>query len=196
MDKISKIITDYYIRKNCITQEKREIYIYEFNLIFADIINFAIVLVIGAVVGNFSEGTIFLITLCGLRQYSGGFHAKTFWLCRMSMVVTFVIVLYISELLSKLQNNLLAVTIINSMCFVFISFVAPIENKNKKISAIQRKNNKIKSIITAAVLSVISIVLVVVNIVKTGVIISITLSAVAILMIIGLAVEKGGQCNV
>lgn len=196
MDRISKAITDYYIKRNYITKEKRDIYVYGFNLIFADIINFSIILITGAVISKFFEGIIFLIVLCGLRRYCGGFHAKTFWLCRISMIVTFIIVLYISELLTKQQGILLMIIVINSISIVFISFVAPIENRNKRISSTQRKCNKNKSIMTTAVLSIISILLVVLNVVETGVIISITLSAVVILMIIGLVVEKEGKCHV
>lgn len=89
MEKISNAITDFYIRKNHVPKEKREIYSYGFQLILADIINFSIVILLGVFLGKVIDSILFLITLCSIRQFSGGFHAKTFWLCRVSMLITF-----------------------------------------------------------------------------------------------------------
>lgn len=47
MEKLSIAIVDYYIKHAQIKKEKREIYIYGFKLIFADIINFAIIILLG-----------------------------------------------------------------------------------------------------------------------------------------------------
>ena len=44
MDKISTFLADYCIRHSQVPREKREIYIYGFKLIFADIINFGIII--------------------------------------------------------------------------------------------------------------------------------------------------------
>ena len=49
MDKLSVAITDFCIKNNKIDKEKREIYIYGFKLIFADIINFSIILLFGLI---------------------------------------------------------------------------------------------------------------------------------------------------
>ena len=88
MDRLANTITDYYIRKKIIAEEKREIYSYGFKLIISDVINYIIIISLGIVFNRLIESIVFLITLCGIRQFSGGFHAKTFWLCRLSMILT------------------------------------------------------------------------------------------------------------
>lgn len=196
MDKIATRLTDYYISKNYIPEQKRDIYIYGFKLIIADVINFSIIILLGCLLRKLPESIMFLITLCGLRQFTGGFHAKTFWLCRLSMVITFICVMAVSSLLVKLQVILPTVIILNVVCFALVAFLAPIEHSNKELTNQQRKSNKIKSIITASVLSIIAVTLVTTISITNGVTISITLLAVVFLMLISLVIKKGGNENV
>ena len=44
MNSLANAITDYYCKKNIITEDKKEIYCYGFMLIIADIINYTIIL--------------------------------------------------------------------------------------------------------------------------------------------------------
>ena len=192
METISNAITDFYIRKNYIPQEKKEIYSYGFKLIIADIINFSIVMLSGAVLGKFIESMLFLVTLCGIRQFSGGFHAKTFGLCRLSMLITFFGVILTSWLITFVSFSTELLLILNIICIVLIYTLAPIRHPNKTLTVEQKRRNKIKATITSLILSVASSVLLLGKI-DLGVIISITLAAVVILMIIGLAVQKGGN---
>lgn len=196
MDKISTFLADYCIRHSQVPREKREIYIYGFKLIFADIINFGIIILFGLCTGKLKESIIFLITLCGLRQYSGGFHAKTFLICRISMIITYVAVT-VTTIYVESQNEVFSIVLIlNIISTIFISILAPIENENKKLSTYQKSDNKIKSIIVSAVFSLGSTLLTVYNFRTEGVTISITLLAVVILMVIGLVVKKGGDSGV
>ena len=68
MYRLANTITDYYIRKKIIAEEKREIYFYGFKLIIADVINYVIIISLGIVFNRLIESIAFLITLCGLRQ--------------------------------------------------------------------------------------------------------------------------------
>lgn len=196
MDTLTNIITDFYVRKAYVPEDKREIYSYGFKLIIADIINFSIVMLLGAVFGQFIESIIFLITLCGIRQFSGGFHAKTFWLCRLSMLITFLCVEVISYLLSGSQfSNVGVIGLINAAAVMIIAILSPIKHPSKSLTEQQRKKNKIKAAITSFILSDISVILIIAGRTE-GVTISITLAAVVILMIIGIAVRKGEDLNV
>lgn len=196
MDKISTFLADYCIRHSQVPREKREIYIYGFKLIFADIINFGIIILFGLYTAKLKESIIFLITLCGLRQYSGGFHAKTFLICRISMIITYVAVTVTTIFLESRKEVFFIVLILNIISTIFISILAPIENANKKLSIYQKSENKIKSIIASAVFSLGSTLLTVSNFKTEGVTISITILAVGILMVIGLVAKKGGDSGV
>lgn len=195
MDKLVNIITDYYLRKNIIAEDKKEIYAYGFKLIFADILNFAILCILGLIFDRLLESVVFLAVLCIIRQFSGGFHAKTFWLCRLSMVITYVCVIFLTDSIWEVKGIFGIVILINTAAVLFISIFAPIEHPSKPLPDKQKTINKIKAITTSGIISVLSIVSVGFEI-KLGVTISITLLAVIVLMIIGMAVKKGGKRNV
>ena len=194
MEKLSNIITDFYIRKAFASEDKREIYQYGFKLIIADIINFSMIMLLGVVLRRFMESIAFLITLCGVRQFSGGFHAKTFWLCRLSMIITFVCVILSTYFISHTIDNI-AIASVNVVSVTVIAILAPVKHPNKTLTEQQQKQNKMKAIITSLILSVVSVILIVANRIE-GVTISITLVAVVILMIIGVTVQRGGYKNV
>lgn len=192
MEKISNAITDFYIRKNYVPQDKREIYSYGFQLILADIVNFSIVILLGMLLNRIIDSILFLITLCSVRQFSGGFHAKTFWLCRLSMLITFFGVTVVSQLLSAYPFKMIISLILNVFCIIFIAALSPIKHPNKELTTKQKKQNKTNAILTSFIMSVISIILIIAGFDK-GVTISITLVAVAILMVIGILVQEGGD---
>ena len=125
MDRLVDIITNYYVRKNVITEDKRDIYFYGFKLIISDIINYAIIIILGIVLNRLIESVAFLISLCVLRQFSGGFHAKTFWLCRLSMIITYICVMALSDIIAYKEYSIITVSIINVISIVFIAVFAP-----------------------------------------------------------------------
>lgn len=192
---IANAITHYCLNKKYIPEEKKEIYCYGFKLIFADIINFTLVLLLALIFGEITSGIAFLITLCSVRKHSGGFHAKTFWLCRLSMLVTFISVLAVKTVVAK-TDYLLPISIaLNIISVIIIAKLAPVKHPNKTMNERQIKLNKKNAIIASAVMAAVSTVLTAAGITE-GVTITITLSADVILMIIGLISTKGGKTNV
>jgi len=192
MDKLADAITDYYIRKKVIAEDKKEIYSYGFKLIIADIINYAIIITLGVILDRLTESIVFLISLCGLRQFCGGFHAKTFWLCRLSMIITYLCVILLTDMVTYTDYKTAIVLSVNILSIIFISIFAPAEHPNKPLSDVQKRGNRIKSIIISISLSTASFIFMIVGMKKLGITISITLLAVIILMIIGLLARKGG----
>ncbi|PWM69170.1 MAG: hypothetical protein DBX61_02210 [Clostridiales bacterium] len=192
MDKISNKITDYLCLRNFIPEKDREIYNYGFKLILSDIINFSIVILLGLLTNRILEGIVFLITLCGIRRFSGGFHAKTFWLCRVLMILTFIIVWVITELIYNFRLFFPYVIVVDILALIFIAIFSPIKHPNKKLSKKQVKTNKIKATLAAIVLTVISAFLMTFKF-KCGMTVSVTIMAVVFLMIIGM---KGGEKGV
>lgn len=195
MNKLANILTDFCMSRNKIQEDKREIYCYGFKLIISDIINFSIVLIIGLLLNKVLDSVLFLITLCGIRQFSGGFHAKSFWLCRLSMIITFITVFALSNILTKCYWNLLGCMLVNFLSVVTMAILAPIMHPNKILTAIQKQKNRIKSIVMSFIMSVISTVLILLD-VDGGVTISITLLAVVVLMIVSLIMYREVNGNV
>lgn len=193
MNMLADFITTCCIRKNIISEDKKEIYCYGFKLIIADVINFSIIIILGVALNRLCESLVFLFTLCFLRQFTGGFHAKTFWLCRTSMIITYFLVMFLSTVILKASPQIICL-FINILCVVIIFLYAPAENTNKPLSSIQKKSNKLKSVITSIIFSAASMIFASAGEI-VGVTISTTLSAVVILMLAVKIKTKGGYKN-
>ena len=76
MKSLSEKITDFYLQKNIIKSDMKNIYEYGVSLIINDIVMFAMILLLSLIIGNVLYGIIFLFTFCTARVYCGGFHAK------------------------------------------------------------------------------------------------------------------------
>ena len=163
-------------------------------MILADVINFSIVILLGILMGRAVDSILFLLTLCSVRQFSGGFHAKTFWLCRVSILITFFGVTVVSQLL-PVQSYKILILVINIVCTAFIALLSPVKHPNKELTEKQKKQNKLNAFLTSFILSIISGILIFAGFNK-GVTISITLVAVAVLMVIGILTRIGGDKNV
>lgn len=183
MDRFAELLTAFCVRKKYIPAEEKEIYCYGFKLIAADVINFSIIILIGILMNCLADSIIFLGVLCGIRQFCGGFHAKTFWLCRLSMVLTYISVEFLSLSISNLRIERPTVIILNIIAITIIALFAPVENVNKLLTEQEKKVNKLIAIIASVCLAIISVILVVIGIDK-GVNISVTMFAAAILMLV------------
>lgn len=193
---LSDKLTDCYLKNNIVEEEKIEIYRYGFKLIISDVINFMIVMLLGLLTHSFFDSVCFLFVLVAVRRFSGGFHAKTFLLCRLSMIITYVSVQLISCWLEKYVNSVLIISlVINFISLVFIAGLSPVENVNKPLTKRQRKVNRRKAIITSSICSVLSIIMMISGI-NEGVTISLTLAAIVVLMLIALSMKKRGENNV
>lgn len=194
MEQLANFLTNYCYKKNIISKEKKEIYMYGFKLIIADVINFLIIILLGTVFKRIFDSIVFLVVLCGLRQFTGGFHAKTFWLCRTSMIITYFSVMFLNIVVLNTSPKMIC-AFTNFLCVIIIFLLAPIENVNKPLTYRQKKSNKLKSVITSIILSVVAIIFVLAD-KNVGVTISTTLSAVVILMFVGKIKQKGENKNV
>ena len=195
MDRIANTITDHLVRKQRIDERQREIYCYGLKLILADVINFSLIMLLSVLLGRFWDGVAFLITLCGVRKYSGGFHAKTFWLCRLSMLITYLCVIGISELLGRMSGALLVTIVLNVAAIVIIPCLAPVKHPNKILTDKQLEENKLKAAIASEILAAVSILFVIVNN-PVGITMAMTLCAIVVLMFVGIISMKGGRKNV
>lgn len=192
MENLSKALTNFYMQRSYISEDKSEIYQYGFKLIIADIINFSLIIILGIIIKRFTESAAYLITLCGVRRFSGGFHAKTFWMCRLSMIITFICVISCTHIVLHTIGCSNVITVLNAVSVIITAILAPVKHPNKPLSERQEKQNKAKAVITSLILSMAAAIFIAVNRIE-GVTISITLAAVVVLMIIGIAVRKGGK---
>ena len=147
--KLSHIIADFFIREKIVPEEQREIYEYGFELSISSIIGIIIVLAIGIIGGKFWESIVFYMVFCFTRLFTGGFHASSHLLCKITFSANLLAVLVIDWILYKIENYYWFVLYFYS--FVIVCQFAPIENSNKELTKYQKVKCKIISIIAMAI---------------------------------------------
>lgn len=185
---LSDSIADLYVRRNIILPEEKEVYKCGVELILNDIITFSLVILISAIFFKARFAFEFLITLCFTRVYCGGYHAAKAYMCRLSMLITFFGVMMISYALAELSEWILYLILIIS--FVVLLPLIPVKHPNKTLTQELIIKNRRKGIITYIVFSIISILICHFVNRQDAFIITLSLSAVTVLAIIGTLVNE------
>lgn len=188
MKKTAECIANYYIKKQIIDSDMKTIYVHGISLIMNDILNFSMILIISALVDSLLNGIIFTSVFYFLRVRCGGFHAKKEWICRITMLVTYMSVFVFSQIIKILSAQWIILPVIILSALVLLPII-PVENPNKRLTDAIRKKNKVLALITIFLCSLTAIVLTVIYI-HGGVIITLTLLSVAVLAVMGKIVNK------
>lgn len=187
MELIANILTKKYIEKNIIDEKLQDMYREGLMLIIADIINISIILLIGVCIRKFAYSVIFLIIFWTVRWFSGGYHAKTYGLCRITTVSSFLMAVLLCEILKGRMQYLSVLFIIITLITILI--FSPIKHPNKDLSPQVRQRSKKIALIIAALFSMCSFILC--QRMKTeGFIISTTLFIITVLMYAGMLFNR------
>lgn len=183
MEIISEFFIRQFINRQLISPDKKEIYKTGLNLIIADIINFTLVLTIGVITKSLINSCIYLIMFWTLRRFSGGFHARTYGVCRLVTLGTYILILLVSNVL----NNFLVVSSVICSIITIVTMIvfAPIRHPNKELTENEVKANKLFSVVVTIFYVTISIILTIIGR-KEGIVIALVLLAISVLMYIGL----------
>lgn len=185
---MSKQIANLFVARKVVPADEVEIYAYGAELILSDVVNFCMILTLGAIFQRFTAGVIFLVCFVPTRRFCGGYHASTHGRCRGAMIFTFIILLVVTALFPPQRFSLIMLMNLASCCVIFI--LAPIENQNKPLSEGGRRRNRARARFTAVLLSLLSTILCIYGS-TAGVVICVTLFIIATLMIIEHQKRKG-----
>lgn len=182
--KLTNHILKYLVSSNVIenTAESRDYYQYGIEITVSSLLNIILIIAIGTVSGNMPESILFLACFIPLRQFTGGFHAKTYFLCNFSFSISFVILLTVYKFTNQYVTPYIGLSIILFSCIIFFS-ECPIENKNKVITKEKKKIHKAFSVVLGALYGITGMVLTMFSY-KIGVILLYTLVLILLLVII------------
>jgi len=191
IDFFSRIAVNYLNQYNLIGQSKDEYehYKYGIEITISSVINLLLIFIIGILINRILYSLIFLIIFISLRQLTGGFHAKTYFRCNITMCCSFAVVVAGTTLLQSLP---LFIFILHTLISIYIEYkFCPVENVNKPIEEKNRPKFKIASIIISCFVSSIGIVIMnCTNYPEYGLCIIMTIIIINILVIVS-QIEKG-----
>lgn len=137
-------------------EEREEIISYGIERGKVICISIMVTLIIGYLLNAVFQSVVFLISLCSLRRYSGGYHADTPQRC---YFISFLIVI-LSIILIKLINNCNVLCIVMQFInYMIIVLMAPVENPIKRLNQIEREKYGKKTKMVASVMCLVSVCL-------------------------------------
>ena len=129
--RLSKMIANFLLHKNVISEMEIDIYIYGYETIILGIIDFFIVLIVGLIFNQFITMLIFFTMFISVRLYTGGYHANTVLKCKAVFISICISLVFLSEFKFPYYLHILIMLLYLITSF----FLAPIENHNKPLTS-------------------------------------------------------------
>ncbi len=136
---------------------------------------------------------VYYVMFVAIRQFTGGYHARSYFRCNLTFSIVTAIVFSFTRL--AIFTN--TYTMVNHIMFLVLSFMtvwyyAPVENENKPLDQEQKKRNRRIGISMTGIVSILSCVVYPFSL-KTSIMTALTQMAIAILIIIsqGEKVDEG-----
>lgn len=183
----SKSLVNFLEKQKVIEEEKREIYIYGYEIMFSNILGLVITLTLGLLFGKFIYALLFYAVFVSLRQYTGGYHANTYLHCNLFFLLNIALGLSSTELTPYWHWYYSLLLFI--FYFTVILRFAPLDNKNKRLSMGEKVKHK-KTAIFLSVFWIGAASIASIFFVQIGIVVSVTMFLVALLLVIGVKVEK------
>lgn len=156
IDRLSKWVTAFLIRERSISEENAEIYQYGVEITLSSIFNIVLIMLVSIFAKSILSGMIFLILFITLRQFSGGYHATTYFRCNTIFLLTYVFVL--------LMSRYVVISFWANCIFVLLGIMglllfAPVPNVHKPLTRDACKRHKRNAIVIYVLFSLIELLL-------------------------------------
>ena len=122
---ISKYVERQILYEN-IKKEEVGVYQYGYTLLFEKLINFIILVIITILSNGWFPVAIFMLAFVPLRQYSGGWHAKTFARCTVISNMVLLVNTFIYG--SKIDIPILSLIIVEVIAVCVIIGLSPVQS--------------------------------------------------------------------
>lgn len=178
--RIADTVSSFFVKENFVNGSERDKCRYGLEIILSTIIGFAAILFAGMLLKNIEIAFFYLFCIVPIRMYTGGYHANTYWVCNVVFTIIFIINLFLYKMIITyhIEHRLLELTLFS--IFPVLRY-APIENKNKRLTVINKnKYRKISLILYALYYS--TAFLMIQNGKKCGVMVLLVLNTVSILI--------------
>lgn len=182
--KISELFSRAVMKEHIVDEKDVALHEYGFQIMLANLFNLCIIVVIGLVSGDLLKSMVFYVVFISLRIYTGGFHASSYRRCFLLFSTICVTCIIASNWLLKHNFILLPFLISAIILGIAIYFMAPIPHENRQISSEEKVLFKNKSWLVYSVWIIIAVILLVTEFWYIVSIITVTLLAVSILMVV------------
>lgn len=190
IERFSKMILEYLIKSNVIenTDTEREYYQYGIEITVSSLLNIILIISIGALTFSIFESIIFLVCFVLIRQFTGGYHANTYFKCNLTFCISFIAVLVLYYTTAVYLSTYISI-LITFVCVSVFLVKCPIEHINKPIPNNRKVVYKIVAALLGAVYGAIGTALTAFSN-RYGAMVIYTLSLVTVLVIAAIIKER------
>lgn len=184
--KISDRIAKFICKGSNISSDMREVYQYGIELTLSTLLNVFWIVLASVILSDIFSGLIFLAVFMIIKPFAGGYHAKTYFMCNALFILTFLLIWITRQGIEAITDTGLAYRILEAIMLlglIPIIMYSPIENENKAVDKNKRRCCRNASIALYILAALSALIIQFINI-KYGAMITLSLSAVSIMMII------------
>lgn len=129
-DKLARILISN--AGDCVDERYKnpEIVIYGIEMMLSSLVNLIVVMGIGGYFFGILSTVVFVLFFCPIRQFAGGFHAKTHMTCIVEFLILFLIIGKCTKFIRNMTIGLGIWCILGGI----ISLLSPIDVENKRLS--------------------------------------------------------------
>ena len=182
LENLSLKISQKMIKYDIISKADEEVYSYGIYQFIMLLLNLVTSFLLGLLFQLLIPCIILNISYILIRINAAGYHADTHFKCKATMFICSFAVIFISVIIEDIYSLWIHIFLLASYLISVIIF-APIEHKNLPMTVEKRKHNRIISIVTAVMLTIVNI-LGYYNFKKISLVASLTLFVIAVLLII------------
>lgn len=156
---ISKKMVDRLLRKEMITQEDYEIYLFGLSQFLVTLLDVLTCIAVGIVLDSLLQTILFLLAFTGIRSYAGGYHASTPLRC---YALTILMITLSVVTLKYIEWNVWILSGLLVVASIVILILAPVDTENKPIDDVEYvyfRKMTIKVLAIEVVLAMVCIVL-------------------------------------
>lgn len=185
---LSNKITSFLLQEKSIQESDYDIYQYGIEITISSILNVVLILLVSIITKTMISGMIFFSIFVILRQFTGGYHASTYFRCNTILVATYISVLLLSRYV-VLSFWIYCLLILSGLLPVTI--FAPVRNKHKQLTRDECSKHKRTAIIIYSVLSFTGLLIFEMYAYHSRVLIY-TLMSIVMLIIIEILMQRSG----
>ena len=186
-DKLTKFICSHID----IPPEMADVYKYGFEITISSLLNIIFVLCCGLIIGDIFASVVYLLVFIPIRLFAGGYHATSYVRCNIAMVAAFLLTYALYRTLIWLNTDiriLEAILLANGLPIIIFS---PVKNPHKELTPDKAKKFRVISIVIYICLSALALAAILFNI-KYGILMIVTLTAVSVMILIEILMQRGG----
>ncbi len=187
--RLSLEIADYLFYRKIISIDKYDIYRYGLEMIVSTLAGVILILLCGLLTNSFVHAVIFYGLFVILRMFTGGYHADSHMVCKLTLCFSFLATNCTYYILAD-KFNIIMYALISFFNLVTVIFFSPVECSKKLLSNATKKRNKLISIILYMSLTLVSLFLYYIAYNEMALFSILVTSNVSILMYIGIIKER------